>query len=124
MCVLVLDADPLGGLTLVKLLQDRGFDAYWTEHPAQALEVLDSRACLAVLADLRLEGMDGFEFLDLVKTRRFQVEVVLCNAHWPKNLRERANLLGAAATLSRPFEIDRLVRILCTLRSRAQKANT
>ncbi|MBI5500664.1 MAG: sigma-54-dependent Fis family transcriptional regulator [Deltaproteobacteria bacterium] len=87
------------------------------ERPASALAGLQREPCDLVLADIRLPGMDGFEFLEQARQVRPRVPFVFMTAFGTVRDAVRAMRLGAFDYLTKPFEVDELLVLLERIRS-------
>ena len=92
---------------------------YLSGLPIQIAEASDGEAGLAqvnageialVIADLRMAGMDGFEFLRQLRShsRRAKLPVILLTSETTPGLREEAQRLGASEFLTKPVVLARL----------------
>jgi len=83
---------------------------------AQALEILQTRTFRLLIADYRLEGMDGVEFLEQVRARGNQTPVLLLSGAPDKAGVIRAAQQPRANFFSKPFRIaeitDAMERLL------------
>jgi CheY-like chemotaxis protein len=120
---------PLRSPTLGRVLvveDDRAFSALLETHLTRAhLEVVCAGSGLAawnvlhsdplgfdvVLSDLRMPRLGGMDLLALLRAER-NIPFVLMTAFAEPFVRESAKELGAAAVLSKPFELDALTEIL------------
>jgi DNA-binding response OmpR family regulator len=65
----------------------------------------------AVLLDVLLPGIDGWQVLEELHAKGDPVPVVMCSAKDNIHDLQRARELGAVAYLTKPFDIDRLVEV-------------
>jgi len=70
----------------------------------------DSSGCL--LLDQHMPDMTGLEFLEVLRTRRRRLPVIMITARADSTFRERAMRAGAAALLDKPVADDDLVRTI------------
>ncbi len=82
-----------------------------------ALKVIEREVPDAVLLDLRLPGMDGWELLDVLKEKGLLpgLPVVLVTADAAPSTKERAIEAGCRAYLSKPFSVEQLKLTLKSL---------
>lgn len=76
---------------------DNGFDA--------GRRIVEEKPVLVVL-DIHLPGIDGFEVLRQVAEMPYHPKIVAISGHAPKEYRERAEKLGAAAFFPKPLDMD------------------
>jgi CheY-like chemotaxis protein len=65
-------------------------------------------ALVAVLSDINMPGMDGFELLGEIKQRRPDLPVMMVTAYGDDERRRRANELGAVDFIAKPVDFDQL----------------
>lgn len=95
--LLWVEDDKLIGTILAKKLISSGFDLFHAKNGEEALEALKSSIPDAIVVDLLLPGMSGFEILQKVQAdeRLKQIpSMVLSNLSKPSDI-EKAKLLGA-----------------------------
>ena len=122
--VLVVEDDPAVRDLLVSLLRDEGYRVEQAHHGADALHLLEQQGtspgplCL-VLLDLMMPQLDGLALLQRLANQNSYVPVVAMSAS-TEHLRAAA-AAGAHATLSKPFDIERLLGVVarnCAARAR------
>lgn len=92
-------------------------------HSAEkAIEVLESRTTDLVITDVKLPGMDGYEFLLLLRERWPRVPVIIITGGY-EAIKERDFLeAGAAGYLLKPFTMkdvdEEIERVLASTGSR------
>lgn len=102
--VLVVDDEPdLRLLVELQLTPEYGVEAVSTGE--EALEAVARERYDAVLLDLRLPGIDGWEVLDRLqdRTETQELPVIVISAHGSDRAEARARKAGCAAFLSKPF---------------------
>ncbi|MBI2941877.1 MAG: response regulator [Chloroflexi bacterium] len=101
------DIDLLGMVELV--LEDEGHRVVTARDGREALEAVAQEMPRVILLDMKMPGMNGWEFAREFRARydRRAPIVVLTAA---ENARERAAEIEADGYLGKPFEIDDLLR--------------
>jgi CheY-like chemotaxis protein len=107
--VLVVDDHEAIRETLQIALDDEGFDVRCAANGVEALEILDRWQPCVILLDLMMPVMDGWTFRAEQQRRHDgeSVPVVLLSA--AGRLDEQQRALGAAATITKPFDIERVI---------------
>lgn len=111
--VLVVDDDlPQRGL-LAKALKQSGYHVLLAGDGEQAQKALTIHAPDIVLLDLMMPGVNGWDFLQRMKTsgQLEKIPVIVISAHLhtdPKGVLE----MGAAALLPKPIRLDDLLSLL------------
>ena len=113
--VLVVEDDPAVRDLLVSLLRDEGYHVEQARHGADALRFLEQQLaspgplCL-VLLDMMMPQLDGLALLRRLADQNSYIPVVAMSAS-TEHLRAAA-AAGAHATLSKPFDIERLLAVV------------
>jgi CheY-like chemotaxis protein len=112
--ILVVDdkADNRG--LLRALLEPVGFEVVQAENGVQALAVLDEQLPDAVLLDMRMPVMDGYEVLRRVRAsgKKNDTYLVAVTASAFEDDREEVMAAGVDAYLRKPFQPEELFRLL------------
>jgi two-component system response regulator AtoC len=108
--VLVIDDDEAAREILVELLGSVGFHAFAAADGATGLEILAGAAQppQAVLLDLRMPGIDGFEVLRRYRAQGGTAPVIALSAMDEKEAVVKAMRLGASDYLVKPIEPQEL----------------
>lgn len=106
--VLVIDEEPVGLLALQKMLQESGFLMLTALTGVAAKQILEHRAgeVEAIVLELALPDMDGFELLRWMKAQASltHVEVIAQSTRLRSDTIGKALECGAYFYLSRPFQ--------------------
>ncbi len=109
------DDGPVRGV-LVEALQATGYRAIGFADGASALESLPDGAPALILLDMRMPGMDGFEFLSRLRAdpRWDPLPVVIVSGLGEELLHaidaKAAEGLGVAGIFAKPFDMPTLLR--------------
>jgi CheY-like chemotaxis protein len=95
------------------VLEGAGHQVLEAASAEDALEILDGTRPDAILLDIRLPGMDGWDVLRILRARDDLpgIRVIVCSAHASKSEQSRAASEGAVGFLNKPFPMKELVRI-------------
>lgn len=110
--ILLVDDDPAVASVLEVLLRQAGMASRVARTGLEALAMLDKQPFDAVLADVRMPGMDGMTLLRRILVEQPDLPVVLLTAHGTVPLAVEAIRAGAADFLLKPFDREEIVFIL------------
>jgi DNA-binding NtrC family response regulator len=110
--VLVVDDDAAVGEMLVARLGQLGFDGQHVLSGEAAVQYLASEYADAVLADVRMPGMDGLELLRRVQRDWAGTPVLMVTAHASIHLAVEAMQAGAADFVEKPPNMEELAASL------------
>ena len=109
-CVLDDDHDQLEMLSTV--VADMGYEAITTSDPEEALSLVRSGRCRLVLADVKMPGMNGYEFLDRALRCDPGIHVIVMTGDYTLESALEAIRRGATDFLPKPIDRIRLKRTL------------
>ncbi len=110
--VLLVDDDP-GLLQLLELrLESLGYSTLSAASGAEALELLQKHAVQVLIADLRMEPMDGLELFAKVHERWPGIPVIVLTAHGTIREAVDATLKGVFSFLTKPVDRGELESVL------------
>ncbi|WP_159289050.1 hybrid sensor histidine kinase/response regulator [Methylosinus sporium] len=110
--LLLVDDDPRNLLALSKSLRARGFDIEVAANGAKALEILEGAKFDAVLTDIMMPDMDGYELIGRMRARFERLPIVALTAKAMPGDAEQCLRAGATAYLAKPIDSDRLLETL------------
>ncbi len=122
--ILLVDDEPLVLEMFEQFLEHHGYTVTSASSSLLARQQLSTNFFDLVLTDLRLDGFDGFQVIELARQINPQVGAIIVTGAPQDGDRERAKKLSAAY-LSKPVMMDELlssVKVLlnCSLQVRAQ----
>lgn len=110
--VLVVEDNAPNRALLGEQLRYLGCEPYVVEDGLAALQVLRNQRFGALLTDISMPGMDGYELAAHVRTRWPDMPVIALTANVAVSERERATSAGIAAVLGKPLLLADLARAL------------
>lgn len=113
--VLIVDDDSRNIFALSAVLRSRSFECISCLSASEALKILNSNEHFdAVLLDMMMPDMDGYEALPLIKKipSRESTLVVAVTAQAMIGDKEKCLEAGADDYISKPIDVDRLFQIL------------
>jgi len=113
--VLIIDDEPQIRQILADFLHDEGrFEVRGAATAVEALSILDGGGADVCLVDLRLEGRDGFAFVQEATTRHPRVQFLIHTGSHESDVRERARAAGIAEDriLLKPLPLAEIVKAI------------
>jgi len=113
--ILVVDDDQQMVRTLVDILRLKGYQVHAAHSGPEALDKVKKVHFCCVLTDVRMPEMDGADLVRAIKAMQPDVAVVLMTAYFTDKLVKEGLEEGAVAALSKPLDINTLLRLLSAL---------
>jgi chemosensory pili system protein ChpA (sensor histidine kinase/response regulator) len=100
-----------------RLLTREGFDILTAKDGLDALQVIGERIPDAILLDIEMPRMDGFEFAKTIKAdpKFADIPIIMITSRTAEKHRSRAKALGVEVYLGKPYQEEELLRHLRTL---------
>ncbi len=112
MRVLLVEDEKILRVSLAKELSKAGHTVDVHDRPPSALAALAASAPDVVVADIRLPGMDGFQFMEEAQRLCGEIPFVFMTGFGTVRDAVRAMRLGAYDYLTKPFEVEELLMLL------------
>lgn len=110
--ILVVDDNPITARCVGNLIPRLGFGAVLAFHGEEALNHLADAPFVAVISDVDMPGMTGFDLLQSVRLHYPDLPVALMTASANHQWREAARVCGAWALLEKPVTSAQLHALL------------
>lgn len=105
--VLIVDDEKLIRWALTELLR-KEFTVYAEGSAEEALKLLAFVPVDIVITDLKMPGMNGLEFIDLLHRKYPQVKVYAVTAYASGPMSKELMARGAQGVLPKPFDLDQV----------------
>lgn len=120
--ILILEDDDDLRPLLVDVLQEEGFQVDSCSAGDEAIAFARGQEYDLMVADIRMEGLDGLSALSQVQSYRPGVDALVISGYADAEQAERASRLGLGAVLKKPFQLDLFLhKVNALLRSRSQR---
>ena len=95
-------------------LTDAGFEVITAEHGKDGLDKLEQTMPDAIITDINMPVMDGFEFIENVRSKdsRQRVPILVLSTESDTEKKMRARNAGATGWIVKPFDAAKLVGAL------------
>jgi two-component system nitrogen regulation response regulator GlnG len=107
--VWVIDDDRSIRWVLDRALKKADLNVTLFESASNAIQALETNTPQVIITDVRMPGMDGFEFLEKVQILHPELPVIVMTAHSDLDNAVNAYQGGAFEYLAKPFDIDEAV---------------
>ncbi len=121
--ILVVDDDAAIREVVAEVLQEEGYRVAVAASGAEALAVLDAVNPALVVLDMRMPVMNGWEFAEQLSARCDDcIPILVMTA--AVDAARRAAEIGAAGTLSKPFDLADLIEMVGALVEHGGRASS
>lgn len=113
--ILLIDDESRNIFALRLVLQSRGYKVLAAGDAARGIRMMREDPGIAVvLLDMMMPGMDGYQALDLIRNdEQLRAKpVIAVTAQAMSGDREKCLEAGATGYISKPIDVDELIRIL------------
>ena len=107
--ILVIEDNDFVRMQLCKFLQDEGFETTEARDGQEALDT-DFKKVAIIIADVRMEPMNGFDFVRNIRSNEIKIPVILVTGDENSDLLSEASKLNIGAILKKPVQKDRLIK--------------
>ena len=119
----VVEDDPIMGESLVQRLQLEGYRTCWWQSGEEALDHLRGVACQMLVCDIRLPDLSGEQLFRRALPDLGTTPVIFITAFGEVEQAVRLMRAGADDYLTKPFEVDSLLRKIAALCNREAAAS-
>lgn len=106
--ILVVEDNDFVRMQIAKFLRDDGYEVVESTDGDDAMVKLDKSIEMAIV-DVRMEPVDGFEFVRSMRSFDMDIPVILATGDDNPDLLNEASALRIVAVLKKPVEKDRLL---------------
>lgn len=110
--ILIVENDYGMADSLRDILEMEGYEVTIADSGEQALEMLETESFDCFLLDLNMPGLSGFETLNAMKEILESPCVIFLTGFSGEDLVSQAREAGAAAILTKPINLGRLLELL------------
>jgi DNA-binding NtrC family response regulator len=118
--ILVVDDEPLQRDILKTILDDEGYETYTASSGEEGLKVVKELHPDVILTDLKMEDMEGIEFIESIPRETFEPSMIIMTAFGTISSAVEAMKKGAFDYLTKPLNKDTL---LLTVKRAAERTS-
>ena len=110
--ILILDDEPIVSKRLKPSLEKKGYEVEAFTTSAAALERIREREFNIVVTDLKMEGVDGMQFLTEVKEKYPATEVIVITGFATMATAKESFDKGVFDFLAKPFKLGEIAEVI------------
>lgn len=109
--ILVVEDNELNQKIVCEMLKNYGFDVATAKNGLECLQILQHRAFDAILLDMQMPIMDGYETAQLIRKdpNIKHIPIIAMTAHTMSGDREKCLACGCTSYIAKPFKAEELV---------------
>jgi CheY-like chemotaxis protein len=115
LCILLAEDNPINRELAVRILSKRGHTVTVAENGMVAVELFVKETFDAVLMDVQMPEMDGYEATAAIRRKEKStgkhIPIIAMTAHAMKGDREKCLAAGMDAYISKPVHVEELVKV-------------
>jgi CheY-like chemotaxis protein len=119
--VLIVDDDMAARESLSAVIEAFGFRTRTAGNGLEGLEAMEAEAPSAIITDVHMPEMDGFEFLRALRTAEARIPVVVISGGVSRgyDFLAAAKRMGASATFQKPLPVLEMIETISGLTAQA-----
>lgn len=110
--ILVIDDSYINRQLIVGFLTGIDVNIIEAGNGQEALDIMSSTVPDLILLDLIMPEMDGFKFLEILKTKNYKIPVIVLTAYLRETTYQRCMDLGVDGYLNKPYRMNILLEIM------------
>ncbi len=110
--ILILDDEPIVSKRLKPSLEKKGYEVETFTRSADALARVKERSFDIVVTDLKMEGVDGMQFLTEVKEKYPATEVIVITGFATMATAKESFNKGVFDFLAKPFKLGEIAEVI------------
>lgn len=110
--ILILDDEPIVSKRLKPSLEKKGYEVETYTNSTDALTRTRERAFDIVITDLKMEGLDGMQFLTEVKKKSPATEVIVITGFATMETAKESFQKGVFDFLAKPFKLGEITEVV------------
>ncbi|MHB9155757.1 MAG: response regulator [Endomicrobiales bacterium] len=120
--MLVVDDENEAAAYIGRFVQRQGFEVFTAASGREALKLFEKNAPDCVFLDVSLPEMNGLSILEKMRESNPGARVYFVTGISGEAFNREAEQRGAAGTLTKPVDLNELLKVVKTIRTGARKA--
>ena len=121
--ILILDDEPIVCKRLKSALERKGYHVETFSKSSEAVARIREKTFEIVITDLKMEGIDGMQFLTEVKQRSPKTEVIVITGFATMETAKESFRKGVLDFLAKPFKLGEIFRVIEKAEKKIQQTN-
>jgi DNA-binding NtrC family response regulator len=112
--ILVIDDNDFIRMQIVSFLQGGGYGVSQANNAGQAINLIKEKSnnFRCMLVDVRMEPVDGFDFLNKITAENITIPTILVTGDQNADILTKASEYGVSSVLMKPVNKDRLLKVV------------
>ncbi len=119
--ILILDDEPIVSKRLKPSLEKKGYEVETFTRSADALKRVEERRFNIVVTDLKMEGVDGMQFLSEVKEKYPETEVIVITGFATMATAKESYNKGVFDFLAKPFKLGEISEVIAKAEAKIKR---
>lgn len=119
--ILILDDEPIVSKRLKPALEKKGYEVETFTRSRDALQRVREKQFNIVVTDLKMEGVDGMQFLTEVKDRYPDTEVIVITGFATMATAKESFNKGVFDFLAKPFKLGEITEVIQKAEAKIEK---
>ncbi len=119
--ILILDDEPIVSKRLKPSLEKKGYEVETFTRSADALKRVEERHFNIVVTDLKMEGVDGMQFLGEVKEKYPETEVIVITGFATMATAKESYNKGVFDFLAKPFKLGEISEVIAKAEAKIKR---
>ncbi len=120
--ILILDDEPIVSKRLQPALEKKGYEVESFTRSADAMARIAERQFDIVVTDLKMEGVDGMEFLTRVKEQFPKTEVIVITGFATMATAKESFNKGIFDFLAKPFKLGEITSVIASAEAKIKES--
>ncbi len=110
--ILILDDEPIVSKRLQPALEKKGYEVESFYQSSDAFARIQERNFNIVITDLKMNGMDGMQFMTEVKTHSPETEIIVITGFATMEVTKESMRKGVFDFLAKPFKLGEIQEVI------------
>ena len=110
--ILIVEDNKINQIVTKKLLENHKFQCEIADDGFYALELLEKYQFDAILMDINMPKINGFETTKLIRQKGYTIPIIAVTAFEKEEVQEKAKLSGIDDIIAKPFDTRKLFQMI------------